>query len=192
MPQATVSNPNKAYVVANGVAYEHYGNYNNAMIGDVANIDLVYVCQINGTVSYLSRSPNQAFLAVIVGSTSDSVFKYELSGSMLVDGVSVYYHSSPNRPSDTIDFTRNFTSIEEAAEYIYNLGRYPITYRLTNCTAPNAPSEASIGDTVRVPLVFPEGYGIVNNANVYVTNNGAIVSSTYSDGVLTFEMPDPN
>lgn len=69
---------------------------------------------------------------------------------------------------------------------------YPITYRLTNCTAPDAPSEAVVGDTVSVPFVFPDGYGIVNNENVYVTNNGVIVPSTYSDGVLTFEMPDPN
>lgn len=68
---------------------------------------------------------------------------------------------------------------------------FPITYRLTNCTAPDAPSEASIGSIVTVPFVFPDGYGIVNNENVYVTNNGVIVPSTYSDGVLTFEMPNP-
>lgn len=84
------------------------------------------------------------------------------------------------------------TAISDArnAGYGFLLG-FPITYRLTNCTAPDAPSEANIGSTVTVPFVFPDGYGIVNNENVYVTNNGVIVPSTYSDGVLTFEMPNP-
>lgn len=68
----------------------------------------------------------------------------------------------------------------------------PITYRLTNCTAPNAPSEAKVGDTVVVPFVFGEGYGIVNDANVFVANNGVVIPSTYADGILTFTMPDPN
>lgn len=70
---------------------------------------------------------------------------------------------------------------------------YPITYRLTNCTAPSAPTEASVGDTVNVPLQFTTGYGIVNpSSDVYVTNNGVVVPSQYSDGVLTFTMPDPS
>ena len=73
------------------------------------------------------------------------------------------------------------------------VGRYyPITYRLTNCEAPYAPAEALVGDTVEVPFTFQEGYGVVNNDNVYVTNNGVIIPSTYANGVLTFTMPDPS
>lgn len=68
---------------------------------------------------------------------------------------------------------------------------YPITYRLTNCTAPSAPIEAVTGDTVTVPLQFTDGYGIVNpSSDVYVTNNGVIVPSSYTNGTLTFTMPD--
>lgn len=70
--------------------------------------------------------------------------------------------------------------------------QYPITYRLTNATAPDAPTEAEIGDTVTVELEFPEGYGIVNpQTDIYVTCNGVTVQSSYSAGRLVFTMPDP-
>lgn len=70
---------------------------------------------------------------------------------------------------------------------------YPISYRLTNCSAPSAPMEAVVGDTVNVDFIFPEGYGIVNSASdVYVTNNGVIIPSSYANGRLTFTMSDPS
>lgn len=73
------------------------------------------------------------------------------------------------------------------------IGNRPITYRLTNCTAPSAPTEAGIGDMVTVPFQFTSGYGIVNpSSDLYVTNNGVVIPSQYSNGVLTFTMPDPS
>lgn len=69
---------------------------------------------------------------------------------------------------------------------------YPITYRPTNCSFPNAPTEAAVGENVVVPVTFPDGYGLVNESNIYVTNNGVVISSTYSNGQLTFTMPDPS
>lgn len=71
-------------------------------------------------------------------------------------------------------------------------GALPITYRPTNCSFPNAPTEAEVGDTVNVHVTFPEGYGLVNESNIYVTNNGVVIPSTYSNGQLTFTMPDPS
>lgn len=188
LPKASVANPSREYLQSNGIAVEYYNSYDVYVIGDVANTDTVYACQIDGGVDYLTRSPNQAFWA-----RHSSAYNYVLSSSTLVEGVPIYYYLSGNRPADSADFTQNFSSIQEAAEYIYQLGlKYPITYRLTNCSAPDAPVEAAVGDTVSVPFVFPDGYGIVNSENVYVTNNGVVVPSTYSDGVLNFEMPDPN
>ena len=70
-------------------------------------------------------------------------------------------------------------------------GKYPITYRPTNCSFPNAPAKAAVGDTVVVPVVFPDGYGLVNDSNIYVTNNGVVIPSTYTNGQLTFTMPNP-
>lgn len=109
----------------------------------------------------------------------------------------LYYHDTKPSTQSGVTYNINIQStLEECyaiAETYFGIGSlYPINYRLTNCTAPDAPSEASIGSTVTVPFVFPDGYGIVNNENVYVTNNGVIVPSTYSDGVLTFEMPNPD
>lgn len=84
-----------------------------------------------------------------------------------------------------------YSTKEDLLRDLYRI--YPITYRLTNCTAPSAPTKATVGDTVTVPFQFTSGYGIVNPASdVYVTNNGVIVPSQYSNGVLTFTMPDPS
>lgn len=69
---------------------------------------------------------------------------------------------------------------------------YPIVYRNTNCIS-SGPAEASVGDAVQVEYTFPEGYGIVNpSTDIYVTNNGVVVQSSYSNGILTFTMPDPS
>lgn len=86
----------------------------------------------------------------------------------------------------------SFSAVISALNLVpYN--RFPITYRLTNCTAPSAPTEAVVGDTVTVPLSFNSGYGIVNpSSDIYVTNNGVLVPSSYSDNILTFTMPDPS
>lgn len=73
----------------------------------------------------------------------------------------------------------------------WNGSNYPITYRPTNCSFPGAPTEAAVGDTVVVPVTFPDGYGLVNESNIYVTNNGVVIPSSYSNGQLTFTMPDP-
>lgn len=70
---------------------------------------------------------------------------------------------------------------------------YPITYRLTNCTASSAPVEALVGETVNVTFSFSDGYGFINpSTDVYVMNNGVLVPSNYSNGVLSFTMPDPS
>lgn len=80
---------------------------------------------------------------------------------------------------------------EQAARMaIRNSGANNIVYRLTNCTAPSAPQSAVSGSIVNVNLQFPEGFGIINPENdVYVTNNGTRIASTYNNGLLTFTMP---
>lgn len=86
-----------------------------------------------------------------------------------------------------------FDSRESAIAALYEASEYPITYRLTNCSIDSAPTKAAVGDTVTVQLSFTSGYGIVNpSSDVYVTNNGVLVPSTYADGTLTFIMPDPS
>lgn len=86
-----------------------------------------------------------------------------------------------------------FDSREAALAALGIETKYPITYHLTNCDASSAPVEAAVGDIVTVPFQFPSGYGIVNpSSDIYVTNNGVIIPSTYANGTLTFTMPDPS
>lgn len=68
---------------------------------------------------------------------------------------------------------------------------YTITYRDTNATH-SGPVEAAVGDNIVVNYTFPDGYGIVNSSDIYVTNNGVVIPSTYADGTLRFTMPDPS
>lgn len=87
-----------------------------------------------------------------------------------------------------------YSNIQAALDdYFNHPAVYPITYRLTNCTASSAPTEAAVGDTVNVPFTFPDGYGFPNpTTDVYVYNNGVLVPSSYANNVLTFTMPDPS
>lgn len=65
-----------------------------------------------------------------------------------------------------------------------------ITYRLTNCTAPAAPEQAESGSLVTVHLTPDSGYAFINpSSDIYVTNNGVAVVSSYANGVLHFTMP---
>lgn len=88
-------------------------------------------------------------------------------------------------------FTSRESLVAAALELVPSYPSVPITYRLTNATT-TGPSEATVGDTVTVPLVFPSNYGVVNSSNAYVTNNGVVIPSSYSNGVLTFTMPNPS
>lgn len=103
--------------------------------------------------------------------------------------INVYQEEEDSEPASGFAF---YSSVDEAIEDFFSYLRYPITYRPTNCLFPGAPLEAMVGDTVVVPVSFPDGYGLVNESNIYVTNNGAVIPSTYSNGQLTFTMPDPS
>lgn len=103
-------------------------------------------------------------------------------------GEVVYY------PAQAVPAFDPFDTYEEALYALTHYSpivTYPITYRPTNCSFPDAPTEAAVGDTVVVPVTFPDGYGLANESNIYVTNNRVAIPSTYSNGQLTFTMPDP-
>lgn len=93
---------------------------------------------------------------------------------------------------DTITFNSISEGIEAIDNYVPPSATYPITYRVVNCETPTAPTSARVGDNVTVIPSFTSGYGIVNPSDIYVTCNGVTIPSTYSNGVLTFTMPDPS
>ena len=98
--------------------------------------------------------------------------------------------TSPDASRDNQIFYINlFNNESECLEALRGGALIPITYRLTNCTAPDAPSSALHGSTVTVTLNFTEGFGLVNASDAYVMNNGVLIPSSVANNVLTFTMP---
>lgn len=118
-----------------------------------------------------------------------SLLVFTTAGAFTASSVANYVEAGTGYYTDT-----HTTVLSAISDYgIVPSDVYPITYRLTNCTAPSAPTEAVIGDIVNISLQFTSGYGIVNpSSDVYVTNNGVVIPSQYSNGILTFTMPDPS
>lgn len=69
------------------------------------------------------------------------------------------------------------------------LANVPISYRLTNCSAPSAPTVARSGQIVTVNFDPAAGCGFTSPSDVYVTNDGVVIASTFTGNTLTFTMP---
>ena len=186
-----------------GIAMLTNTSYTQNFIDKVTNCDfLSYMNPIvrykisiwDGTTAYGGQSPVTIYL--YNGNISKQLVSYGNSpagGPVDISGNFPFrvYNDSGELPS-LENYHRNGNFIDGVFDYVEPPIIYPITYRLTNATS-TGPNEAAVGDTVTVPLTFPEGYGIVNPASdVYVTCNGVIVPSTYTEGQLVFTMPDPS
>lgn len=157
----------------------YYSNYPILVIGSLTSSQIVYY------VEYLTPTQSSTGNFTTNEYTYGSVhYRHGFANSDNVPGFSI----------DTIYYDRQTAAAAMSdGNWDGPVINYPITYRLTNCTAPTAPTEAAVGDTVTVSLTFPEGYGVVNPASdAYVSCNGVLVSSTYSNGQLVFTMPDPS
>lgn len=132
------------------------------------------------------------------GDSISSIISTEIPRMLQIGNDFFYYIDitpSPDRPIGFAIITEGYNNLSDVVSDISYIGtamKYPITYRPTNCSFPGAPIEAAVGDTVVVPVTFPDGYGLINESNIYVTNNGVVIPSTYSNGQLTFTMPDPS
>lgn len=68
----------------------------------------------------------------------------------------------------------------------------PITYYLTNCSAPTAPASVAPGDVVSFPVTVQPGYNIFNpvqggSISIYQGNN--YIPFTFENGVIRFTAP---
>lgn len=199
-----ISNPSTSTLITSGLLigtttnpngginrYYYSSSTNNAYV-------VAYEEVISGVNWYriLSYSVS-VFIRWVANSASAQAPAYR--EATLIEGTN-YYEAlgTPGSPTDNFNFVPGsniyvYSSREEALAGEGILQSFPINYRLTNCSAPSAPVEAVVGDTVNVPFEFPEGYGIVNpSTDIYVMSNGVLVPSTYSDGQLVFTMPDPS
>ena len=184
VPTTIISSPSYLRYFISSTSIVYFGAYNK-IINDYLWHYCHYASSISTYVSYIDK----------VGSVFDNTIRTTTTGTFLSDrGIYV---------SEAIPFTNDleltvssfdtendlYQAFEEA---IFGSTSFPITYRLTNATT-TGPDEAAVGDTVTVPLTFPEGYGVVNpSTDAYVTCNGVLVPSTYSNGQLVFTMPDPS
>lgn len=194
-------NNNQAFFRIDFANTDYYWYYasNNRRIGHVTAAPMFFfnisannigVSLVDGAIATCPEVGISRATSAVYNALSGRVYYYY---SHSASGSGFTPASDDDFPS-TATFTFNSISdgIEAIDNYVYPSVTYPITYRLTNCTAPSAPTEAVVGDNVTVIPSFSEGYGIVNPSDIYVTCNGVTIPSTYSNGVLTFTMPDPS
>lgn len=179
--QQTVRNT----MVSNGslnssFVYLNRDNYQYRM-SNVAGFMMAYYVE-NGVYGAIMYVPANAIFYTLNDNSVNCNFGY----ARFNEG----YREGTEDPSVQMTYYNYFTSYQEAYDAIHN--EKPIIYRDTNCSH-IGPDNAAVGDTVTVNYTFPDGYGIVNpSTNIYVTNNGIVVPSSYANGTLTFTMPDPS
>lgn len=176
------------YTVDGNTTYPRYTMYKTGTKAYRA-----YYLKNNGNVAYLYLYTTSWWQYYVIEYTAYNYVTLRNSGQWSTDNVNVIRNTAWDIPTQAMNVSYyNSEADARTAISAYLPSPYPITYRLTNATT-TGPSEANVGDTVTVPLMFPEGYGIVNpSSDVYVTCNGVSVPSTYSDGQLVFIMPDPS
>ncbi len=178
IPTAVILSPYIRYFISSdSIAY--FGAYNSSGL-----LWLRYASLAHSYVSYSDKTD----------SVFGSISTLEI-GNLLTDRgiyVSDTQATSTDRELTVVPFDTENDLYQAFEDAIFAPTNFPITYRLTNATT-TGPNEANVGDTVTVSLTFPEGYGVVNpSSDVYVSCNGVLVPSTYSDGQLVFTMPDPS
>lgn len=79
-----------------------------------------------------------------------------------------------------------YSSLIEAEQA---LGIYPITYHLTNCTAPSAPIKAASGTEVVVNITPSQGYILRSSGVSVIDSNGISVPHIVQGNQIAFTMP---
>lgn len=165
--------------------------YNGANVSDLG-VAFYYFDSERLSIAYGAKRPSIYYYC----GTSVTNNYYFVGSTTLQAGIN--YSAVPNNFLSPVGFQlgldKIYDNIEDAllAIKVYLGLAAPITYRVTNARH-SGPEYGTIGEVVNVSCSFPEGYGIVNpSTDVYVTNNGVLIPSTYSNGTLTFTMPDPS
>ena len=128
-----------------------------------------------------------------VSNSSDPFDTYNVNGNNFsVNGYS-YVISYNSRSGITFEY--GFYSTQNEARAALNAAMLPqykaVTYRLTNCTGSPTPAQAEIGTTLSIALTPSNGFAFLEpTADIYVTNNGTRIQSTFSNGTLSFVVPE--
>lgn len=200
--------------IATSPSFEYMTEYATFVFSNTVSGDVRFISDIGTTAKFVYFGTNQGRYIGLKSLGVYSTFANSSSGnpnikvtggsydSFLADyAYGSRYAKIMEIPVSLSDITNDtiqneFDSIQDAIVniplHLFGEAKYPITYRPTNCSFSGAPTEATVGDTVVVPVTFPDGYGIVNESDIYVTNNGIVIPSTYTNGQLTFTMPEPS
>ena len=116
---------------------------------------------------------------------------YALTGGQLIHTTVIVNTSNPPYSSNFTWNIRPYDTQQEADDAVMRgeTGA-PINYNLRNCSAPGAPERADPGAQGSITLTANSGFEFLDPASdIYVTNNGVAVVSSYANGVLHFTMP---
>lgn len=203
------SGNDKAGIISNGVPVKYMENTDASkgyMYSVRTNTTSLVKYAMYGSVSgpyenevfaCLAPSNGTIALSTFYGEgASESIYDEDINGSIMLGENIIYYSLESVGARYPVDGA-GYPTLEDALNAMNdgvwdNIRYYPITYRPTNCSFPGALTEAAVGDTVVVPVTFPEGYGLANPNDLFVQCNGVLVPSTYENGQLTFTMPDPS
>lgn len=156
--------------VSNGNAYIAYYN--------VTARNINYYIRCDDSVNYLlqayEREYNERY-----GYATPVLFQQGIDSKTI---------SSVNNIILPLDY---YNSQQEAYDAISQAvsGYYPITYHLTNCTAPDAPTEARNGSDVVISITPSQGYILRSSGVSVVDSNGVSVPYIVQGNQIAFTMP---
>lgn len=156
----------------------------------------------NGYIYYAFKpcpaNTNYAFSTARYGnsiatSTTDNSFYRVVDGnSYFVSRISVFeLESQVSNPVYTFD-TLSTNNLDTAIRTLWGDSDIPITYYLTNCSAPSAPTSVSPGGVVTFAVTVSPGYNIFNpvqGGSISVYQGDNYIPFTYENGVLRFTAP---
>lgn len=124
--------------------------------------------------------------------SADGVRDHYLSSTVTVDGNTYYYDAYIMFSASNTLYIDRYSTLEEGIRAEFTSVQIPITYYLTNCSAPSAPASVSPGGVVSFSVTVSPGYNIFNpvqGGSISVYQGDNYIPFTYENGVLTFTAP---
>lgn len=184
LPNLGSSIPSYATMVSSG--YSSSGQYY------AVSTDSVYAFNVDSLNAGASYSFNSYTMYYTIGSQVSSATP--LSLTITIDGVSYAYYRVQRSSGQYYDSPAapQVANDEEAIAMMLGAMAIPITYYLTNCSAPSAPTSVQPGGTVSFPVTVSPGYNIFNpvqGGSISVYQGDVYIPFTFENGQLTFTAP---
>lgn len=173
------------YIQQNGTIL---GSNGNAVWKMITNGDVSFAIYGTSPLGWILKSENVAKVKGCWTLASGNVYTQNVN-SVVSGYAGYYYFAEPSTIRETIN--EKYSIYEEAFNAI-STPNIPITYYLTNCSAPSAPASVSPGGVVTFPVTVSPGYNIFNpvqGGSISVYQGDDYIPFTYENGVLRFTAP---